>query len=652
LTARLIVAFIVALGPVAARTYGQSNLDAAEPTEQKPLKPLPKFLKSAKLAERYLSTRDIAEVLEFERTEPVCDQILKRPGVSPRQRLEAALMLAEIHQTDVAAVLIDRIQHAGEPNETVQDRVDEEVLGDLAHILPGLDARLLARYRSRIAEMAGSERPSPARPSALIALAVADGSAESAWHIAKQSDERLVELLSSLSSITDDRLRAEFFPRVSPLIGDGSSPAVQIAAIQSIVHLKGDMAPLFRTLTDLVLKRRHVDACVGAIGQLPESAWDMDRIEPLANKLIEYVQELTLADRSGPRGRQVLTLIQKLASRLPDDRRQKIVFEANRLTVQSFTIRALPEKMAYDVTVIVVEAGRPVQINFHNDDIMPHNLVIGSEPAARRELGLMADQMQSLPDALAKGYVPASDKLLVATRLIQPGQADSIEFVLPDTGVFPFVCTFPGHWNRMYGAVKVVSDREAYLSSVRPWPSADDLLGIRTVAWKYEDLAAELDQLQRPRSFSNGERLFREASCFSCHRVRGQGGTIGPDLTEINKKYKLPAEVLSHIMEPSKSIDDAYASVSVLDSKGRVHQGVVLRRTETELFLQPSPLGKCDPTIIRLDDIEEETKSKVSAMPEKLLNAILTKSEVYDLIAYLMTGGDPADPIFVEPVAN
>jgi putative heme-binding domain-containing protein len=619
--------------------------ESPQPTESRPLRPLPKFLRSPKLADRYLSTRDIHEVLEFERTEPVCEQLLKRPGVDSEHRLEALVKLAEIQRTDTVALLVARIQR---PEEQPAERIDAAaaVQDDLARLLPRLESAQLAKHRAQILSLAEGERAGIVRQSALVALAAADQSSQAAWDIAARSDEQRLDLLLGLPELRDDALRAEFFPRVLPLIANDAPDEIQVAAIQAIVHLKGELAPVFVTLCELVARSKHVDACVDTLRQIPPSAWSADRIQPLIDHLIDHAGKQSLAERSLPRSQRLLAFVGTMAEQLPADRRAEVLATTRRLTVQSVEIRALPEKMAYDVTVLIAEAGRPVQIVFRNEDIMPHNLVIGSEPAARVELGLLADEMQTDPDALAKGYVPDSEKRLFATKLIQTGQADTIEFIIPDVGVLPFVCTFPGHWSKMYGALKIVDDRDAYITAHQPLPSADALLGIRTVAWKYEELADELNQLEHGRSFASGERWFRQASCWSCHRMRGQGGTVGPELSEIKKKYMRSADVLLHVMEPSRAIDDAYAAVTVQDANGKVHQGIVLRRTPEELFLQPNPLGKCEPTIIRVEDIESEAKSKVSSMPEKLLNVIVTKSEVYDLLAYVISGGNSADPMF------
>ena len=102
-------------------------------------------------------------------------------------------------------------------------------------------------------------------------------------------------------------------------------------------------------------------------------------------------------------------------------------------------------------------------------------------------------------------------------------------------------------------------------------------------------------------------------------------------------------------MLPSKEIDDKYSAVTIVDSDGLVHQGMVLKRTDEEIFLQTNPLATdCTPTVIRIDEIEDESKSRISAMPEKLLNSIVDKSQVYDLIAYVLSGGDEADARFAD----
>ena len=64
-------------------------------------------------------------------------------------------------------------------------------------------------------------------------------------------------------------------------------------------------------------------------------------------------------------------------------------------------------------------------------------------------------------------------------------------------GVYPYVCTYPGHWRRMYGALYVVDDLDEYLAdpeaylAKNPLPITDELLKFNRPRkeWKFEELA-------------------------------------------------------------------------------------------------------------------------------------------------------------------
>lgn len=119
----------------------------------------------------------------------------------------------------------------------------------------------------------------------------------------------------------------------------------------------------------------------------------------------------------------------------------------------AIVIEAVPEKMLYDVTSITVKAGEPVKLWFYNPDFMPHNLVVGM-PDSAAELGQAAEAMGA--SGFAKGFVPDSDKILAASRLLNNGEAQLLEFTAPtEPGEYVYVCTFPGHWQRMRGVLLV-----------------------------------------------------------------------------------------------------------------------------------------------------------------------------------------------------
>src|SRR5690606_27819612 len=145
---------------------------------------------------------------------------------------------------------------------------------------------------------------------------------------------------------------------------------------------------------------------------------------------------------------------------------------------------------------LVVRAGKPVEFVIDNTDLMPHNFVI-VKPGALEEVGELAEATAQDPSAPSRHYVPPSDKVLAASMLLQPRQSQKLSFQAPnEPGVYPFVCTFPGHWRRMNGALYVVADLDAYQADPEGYLAAakiepkDALLRDRRprTEWKLEDL--------------------------------------------------------------------------------------------------------------------------------------------------------------------
>src|SRR5947207_15677594 len=90
------------------------------------------------------------------------------------------------------------------------------------------------------------------------------------------------------------------------------------------------------------------------------------------------------------------------------------------------------EQMSYDTTGLVVEAGKPFEIIFKNLDMMPHNIVI-VQPGAREEVGTQAQTMSPKPDRQGRLYLPNNKKIIAASKLIEPGQKETLKLTAPDT---------------------------------------------------------------------------------------------------------------------------------------------------------------------------------------------------------------------------
>jgi putative heme-binding domain-containing protein len=132
-----------------------------------------------------------------------------------------------------------------------------------------------------------------------------------------------------------------------------------------------------------------------------------------------------------------------------------------------------------------------------------------------------------------------------------------------------------------------------------------------------------------------GRALFvdlKRLACARCHRARGQGGDIGPDLSDIGGKFDRPLLVES-VLEPSRQIVDGYRPTTIATKDGRVLSGIARDETPAGLVLVDAD-GKR--TGVRADEIEDRRFADASLMPSGLAAGI-SPAEFADLIAYLET---------------
>jgi len=125
----------------------------------------------------------------------------------------------------------------------------------------------------------------------------------------------------------------------------------------------------------------------------------------------------------------------------------------------------------------------------------------------------------------------------------------------------------------------------------------------------------------------NGRAIFAKA-CQHCHQLRGQGGTIGPDLTGSNRRDL--DYLLLNLVDPSAEVGRDYRMSVIRTSDDRVITGIVTERTVARLVVQTAT----ERLILATDDVVTVTDSALSLMPAGLLDALSTE-QVRDLIAFL-----------------
>ncbi len=163
--------------------------------------------------------------------------------------------------------------------------------------------------------------------------------------------------------------------------------------------------------------------------------------------------------------------------------------------------------------------------------------------------------------------------------------------------------------------------------------------------WTTAELVPLLEQgLQGGRNFERGRKLYGEVACAACHRFGQEGGSVGPELTGVAGRFNL-RDMLDAIIEPSKIISDQYEAILVAKKNGETLSGRVANLGGGDLNLVEDMFDPGNMTNIKRTEIESIEPSKISMMPEGLLNS-LKADEISDLLAYLFTRGDSTHKSF------
>jgi putative heme-binding domain-containing protein len=600
------------------------------------------------------------DLLRMKRSRAVYLELLTRKGVRDEYRREAAAELAKLDNRSPGQVLLEAVRGQDEKSGGPEDGA----AFDLVRLLTDRPAGELTGLRGELETLAAGAKRPVTRQLGYVALTAADGGVERAWSLAAKSAAGLEDLVRAMPLFRDPGQREALYPKVEPLL-NGPPPGVtdadesarrslRHAAMSALTGVRGREAPACKALARFVKDDADRPAAVKALLHVPPAYWTADEARPVLDELLAYARRLPARDRTSPAALDALQLADGLASLLPAGEAQRIRHELGELGVRVVRLTTVPDQMRYDQERIVVRAGKPAEVIFENTDLMPHNFVV-TRPGALEEVGTLAESAATQPGALERHYVPPSGKILLASRLLAPRQSQRVPFTAPATpGVYPFVCTYPGHWRRMYGALYVVADLDSYLADPEgylarnPLPPADDLLKYNRPRkeWTLAELTPALAGMAG-RSFANGRQMFQVASCVACHKLNGAGNEFGPDLTKLDPKLRTPAEVLHDVLEPSFRINEKYQTMAFELNSGKTVQGLVLEETGDRVKLIENPLAKAEPLTLKKSDIAEQKKLPTSLMPKGLLDK-LTRDEILDLVAYVVAGGDPKHPFFQE----
>ncbi len=132
---------------------------------------------------------------------------------------------------------------------------------------------------------------------------------------------------------------------------------------------------------------------------------------------------------------------------------------------------------------------------------------------------------------------------------------------------------------------------------------------------------------------TRGAALFRsKGNCVQCHAVAGQGGTLGPDLTEIGAR-RGPAHLRAVLLDPASRLPDGFLQVRVVASDGRDITGI--RVNEDTFSLQVRDISGRLHSFWKSELRELIRERGKTPMPS--YRDILTSAELDDMVAYLVS---------------
>jgi quinoprotein glucose dehydrogenase len=129
-----------------------------------------------------------------------------------------------------------------------------------------------------------------------------------------------------------------------------------------------------------------------------------------------------------------------------------------------------------------------------------------------------------------------------------------------------------------------------------------------------------------------GQKIFTEraeASCVRCHKINGEGGEVGPDLTGIGTR-QTREYLLASMLQPNRDIAQGFETLIVTLKDGTAYAGIV-RNEDSNLLVINSPEDGL--VQVKKTDIQSRDRG-LSPMPEGL-GSVLSKKDLRDLVEFL-----------------
>ncbi len=174
--------------------------------------------------------------------------------------------------------------------------------------------------------------------------------------------------------------------------------------------------------------------------------------------------------------------------------------------------------------------------------------------------------------------------------------------------------------------IKLLGDEKLVERTEKIWPES-----IRsTASEKTTQIKRYVDLVKSENGNPESGKSVYQNACGACHRLFGQGGSIGPELTGYERRNY--GNMISQVVDPSADIGEGYASYTLKTKDGRTIVGFLTSRSEMNVSVKPYGGETMQFSTDQILSMEPEEHS---LMPEGLLDK-LTDEDVKNLFAYIM----------------
>lgn len=425
-------------------------------------------LASSSAAREYLVARmSNDDLLKAPATEAVLQALLARRGIEINRRAEALAQMADTHERPLVREAITQLLRLD-----IDGGKHQAAIRDLGVLLAASAPDALRVERPRLEALTREATSAGVRQAAFAGWVATEPDPAPVWEAARDDARARTALIDSIILHADPRRRATFWPLLAETLNERSlDSAVRRAALTALPLMGADHAEAaFALLTAHLVNSSESATAAYALRQIPRPAWSATPAGPACEAVLAWAKSQPAAQRTQQDYIETVQAGRDLATLLSSGEALRITRGLRELSVDVFVVKTVREQMRYDTTRLVVQAGKPFEIIFENNDMMAHNLVV-VQPGTRPEVGKQAEEMSPRPDRQGRAYIPDNPAIIAATKLLEPGQREVLKLTAPKKpGIYEYVCTYPEHWLVMYGQLLVVADEEELLKATAAVP--------------------------------------------------------------------------------------------------------------------------------------------------------------------------------------